>query len=277
MRIHLMTRGLTDDYRFLGDAPAEQRWTAFGRLTSFDHRSLLLRGGPDGWWLYLSAIPSVRRDRTDTVIRYTTVLTGAASEDTSRVAGLVREWLSQGETPAEPGVLSGLLDEQFPADVVERLLRPGDAAAETAAEVARRFAAVLDKLDTDDAEPGDSADRNVSWLGEARSDRAVDRLVRRAAALLGGAEGWALVLNLANEEDARAWLADQPGGEHAVLVTDRLRSEVVEIDPKGLADVAPRRRGHRSPLWWAAVLGGATVALAGLVLLIIWVVTRGTR
>ncbi len=76
MRTYLMTRGLGCDYGFLGSPPAQPWWREFGQFTAFERPTLLIHADATEWQVYASAIPTTRRDRTNTLIRLSLVLTG---------------------------------------------------------------------------------------------------------------------------------------------------------------------------------------------------------
>lgn len=79
MEIYLQTRGITHDYAFLGKVPPEYWWSTplYKDATSFEQPSLILERLLDGGWrCFISAIPSARRDRVNTRIRYSLVING---------------------------------------------------------------------------------------------------------------------------------------------------------------------------------------------------------
>ncbi|MBR0560413.1 hypothetical protein [Neokomagataea anthophila] len=84
MKIWLQTRSETQDYKFLEQEPPEYWWgiKLYKDSTSFEAPTLILeRLGDDQWRCFISAIPSARKDRVDTAIRYTLVLEGSISSD----------------------------------------------------------------------------------------------------------------------------------------------------------------------------------------------------
>ena len=53
------------DYDWLGEQP-QRWWERYKSYTFFEHRTLVIEGTGQGWKLYASAIPSVRRDAVGT-------------------------------------------------------------------------------------------------------------------------------------------------------------------------------------------------------------------
>lgn len=84
MKIWLQTRGITRDYAFLGKIPPERWWasTPYKDATSFELPSLIFEWyEPDKWHCFISGIPSTRRDRVNTPIRYSLALDGSDTEN----------------------------------------------------------------------------------------------------------------------------------------------------------------------------------------------------
>jgi hypothetical protein len=74
------------DYDFLGKRPAKAWWsTVYGRFSAFEDFTLLLEATALGQWrAYLGGIPSGRRDRVGTPIRYTLAGEGTLGDDDAR-------------------------------------------------------------------------------------------------------------------------------------------------------------------------------------------------
>lgn len=84
MKVWLQTRGITHDYAFLGTAPPDYWWTIpfYKDATSFEQPTLILERPQRGQWrCFISAIPSTRRDRVNTRIRYSLALCGEGESD----------------------------------------------------------------------------------------------------------------------------------------------------------------------------------------------------
>ncbi|MBF0860412.1 hypothetical protein HKD24_14605 [Gluconobacter sp. LMG 31484] len=84
MEIRLQTRGVTHDYAFLGTTPEDSWWTIplYKDATSFEQPTLILeRLQGNQWRCFISGIPSSRRDRVETRIRYSMALKGNVESD----------------------------------------------------------------------------------------------------------------------------------------------------------------------------------------------------
>lgn len=113
MKVWLRTRGNTRDYAFLGEAPPDRWWAPYKDATSFEQPSLILeRVSPDQWRCFISAIPSTRRDRVNTRIRYSLALSGSATDDQETLRKLLGHVLNifQFNPPSENNPLTELLD-----------------------------------------------------------------------------------------------------------------------------------------------------------------------
>lgn len=86
MPLYIQTRSTGMDYDFLGKRPAQAWWsTVYGRFSAFEDFTLLLEVAVPGQWrAYLGGIPSGRRDRVGTPIRYTLVGEGNLGDDDAR-------------------------------------------------------------------------------------------------------------------------------------------------------------------------------------------------
>jgi hypothetical protein len=239
VRVFVQTRGSARalDYAFLGGAPPQPWWRAYREATAFDHPTVLVRSDGERWAAYLSGVPSARVDAVGTVVRYTLVLDGPCGvADAGCVTAGVAAWLDDvaDGVAGRPGDrLAGALDARFPADDVQRWLVPGDggptrgtgsdvppvrrkagpAGVAVVAEVRRRALAALGSLPP----PAPAADERGEWIGSVGSSTTRAAFVARVAALVGGAPGRALLLNLVGGPDDVTPLRD-PTSPVAVLV-----------------------------------------------------------
>lgn len=144
MRSYLRTRGRTTDYSFLGASPAKSWWSAFRDSSSFERPTFILLVDNEGFRCYVGGIPSLcRRDRVESVIRYSVVLEGGIDVLASareHIDNLTHAFLEVAAGNANSD-LSRVLDQHFDESDVELLMRsqPGAAAA---SEVSTR----LDKV-----------------------------------------------------------------------------------------------------------------------------------
>jgi hypothetical protein len=232
MPSHLLTRGLTTGYAYLGSPPREPWWNRLAHLTCFADPSLLVHADARGWRLYASAIPSLRQDVRGTRIRFDLALAGPA-DDGASVAALARAWVEDAAT-GEPWRLTALFDEHFPAGAVDRMLvAPG---ADQDPVVIARLDRVLAALTTDPAGPGAAVGPDVApavrlgapdggdagWAGDRHdSGQRLVFLAHLDALLTGRATGWAGWLNRAGAADIEGAL-DALREPLAALVDERL-------------------------------------------------------
>ena len=121
MKAYIQTRGSTRDYTFLGDEPKKWwRQPIYERGTSFEKPTLIVEKRASTWRCYVSGIPSNRRDRVNTPIRYTLVLEGEnpAPADIEKLGWLVDSALQSFSAPS-PSNLQKLLDAKFNFNVDE--------------------------------------------------------------------------------------------------------------------------------------------------------------
>lgn len=275
VRVFVQTRGSAraTDYAFLGGAPPRPWWRAYREATAFDHPTVLVTSDAERWAAYLSGIPSARLDAVGTVVRYTLVLDGpCAGPDSACATRAVAAWLDDvaaggaGRVAGTRRPLSAALDARFPSDDVQRWLASepappdgGASDASIAAEVRRRALAALAALPA--APPG--PDEPGDWLGAVTDDAARAAFVARVAALVDGAPGRALLLNLVGPADAAA--LREPDSPVAVLVDGPVPARITrlgEVDAKK----APAPRTATPPVsagtWPAAAVATAVTVLA---------------
>jgi hypothetical protein len=294
-RVYVQTRGTprAADYAFLCGAPPHPWWRAYRDATAFDHPTVLVVSDGAAWTAYLSGVPSARTDAVGTVVRYTLVLDGPCGDE--QVAALlppaVAAWLADvaqgfGGTagadgpPGRVGRLSAALDARFPADDVQRFIdadpqppiSPGSGPT-VLSEPGRR---VLDALATL-AAPRPAADVPGDWIAAAGAPDARAAFVARVAALVGGAAGRALLLNLVGGPDDLASLRD-PASPLAVLVDtvsveagNRALARPVALPPVVEAKKAPAAVARRTGT--AAVATVATLPVLAVLVMAALVVT----
>jgi hypothetical protein len=223
--VFVQTRGRPRhrDYDFLGGGPGEPWWRAYAGHTAFERPTVLVESDGVGYRVYLSGIPSGRRDAVGTVIRYTVVLRadgdGPPAVPPDGVLTLLGCWLDDQAGPdlaRGAGPVSRALDAQFPEDEVERMLAAARPVAP--AEVRDRVLAAVAALPP--ATPTDAVDGDLTdWWGDAGAPAARAAFRERTARLLtGGVAGRALLLNLVGSAPDLAALAD--GRPLAVLAPE---------------------------------------------------------
>ena len=261
VRVFVQTRGTARaaDYAFLGGAPPEPWWRAYRDATAFDHPTLLVRSDGAAWAAYLSGIPSARVDAVGTVVRYTLVAEGpCGTADGACVAAAAAAWLDDvADAAAGPpgGRLSGALDPRFPPADVQRWLGPDSSGRDTiAAEVHERTLAALATLPP--PAPVANADVASDWIGAVTAPAARAAFAARVAALLAGARGRALLLNLVGGPDDVAPLLE-PTSPVAVLVES---SDPQLAWPTALPSVVEAKKEPNPPSRVAAATGAAAAA-----------------
>ncbi|HEX5812883.1 MAG TPA: hypothetical protein VFY38_12310 [Pseudonocardia sp.] len=291
VRVFVQTRGTAraTDYAFLGGAPPEPWWRAYRDMTAFDHPTVLVTSDGAGWAAYLSGVPSSRVDAVGTVVRYTLVLDGpCGAADAPCVSAAVGAWLDDvaaghGDRPC--GRLATALDARFPPDDVQRWLAPAamddghsrpvgsddghsrpTSPAPAADEVRRRALAALASLPV----PPAAADEAGDWVGAAGAPAPRAAFTARVAALLDGAPGRALLLNLLGEAADAQPLLDPTSPVAVLLETTDPRlarctalPPVVEAKKAPAAAGAPMRPSRRTRT--AAVAGTAVLPVAAVI------------
>jgi hypothetical protein len=260
VRVFVQTRGTAraTDYAFLGGAPPEPWWRAYRDATAFDHPTLLVRSDGAAWAAYLSGIPSTRVDAVGTIVRYTLVAEGPCGvADDTCVAAAAAAWLDDVADAAQgrPGSrLSGVLDTRFPPGDVQRWLTPDVTDRPTvAAEVHGRALAALATLPA--PAPVANVDTDSDWIGAVTAEATRAAFSARVTALLAGAPGRALLLNLVGGPDDVAPLLD-PASPVAVLVES---SDPQLAWPAALPSVR-EKKAPGPPSRIAAATGAATAA-----------------
>jgi hypothetical protein len=292
VRVFVQTRGTARaaDYAFLGGAPPEPWWRAYRDATAFDHPTVLVDSDGARWAAYLSGIPSSRVDAVGTVVRWTLVLDGpCGTPDAACVPAAVGAWLddiADGHGDRPDGRLSAALDARLSAADVERWLpvpdeRPARRTGSDerhsrtdrgSGEVQRQVLTVLAALPA----PAVVSDEPGDWIGAVAAPAPRAAFLARVGALVGGATGRALLVNLVGGPAEAQPLLD-PGSPVAVLVesTDPQLARCTALRPVVEAKKAPAPRAGAAVAVGLAVLPlvvlFATLATTALVVaLLFW-------
>lgn len=276
MRAFIQTRGSTADYAFLGAAPASRWWLEFRDATSFEQPTIIVSGKDGVWRCYLSGIPSQRKDRVGTAIRYTVIIEGSCVENTEDVLKLLNAWLSDATFGESGQRVQAAMDSVFDEATVERLLAVRDADHKSTSEVERLALEAIKKLPPSPQQR--ISTESGSWYSSTRSVRGrIELFSNIRELLLGTREGTAALLNLLGTEDEVNRLVEQAGSYFPLgtLIEDpafTIGDEVVSVGKKKPME-APRpiQRRRRSPSIapWVAIL-----ILSGSILLLIWLFLR---
>ncbi len=193
MDIYVRTRGLEKDYRFLGEAPAEFWWREYRAWTDTEGPTILLESDAGSWRAYLAGISSARRDLSDRPIQFNLALAGPHEPAGERFVLSVLAVTLADLAAGGGGSISGrALDERLPQEVVERLLAGSgeETRQEASAAVLSAYGGGPDVV----AEGGGG--EPATWTGGVANEQARSLFLARAAGLLSGDQGHALVLNL---------------------------------------------------------------------------------
>ncbi|MBL7255830.1 hypothetical protein [Paractinoplanes lichenicola] len=257
---YLMTRGRPRenryDYQFIGAVPPARWWDAVTKHVQTTQREIVVARHEGGVGVYVTGVPSERRDAGGTPIRYTLVLDDLRDDPVllQRIAALA--WSADGYER-----LGEQLDKEFDADRIDAIIR-GDEPAE---DVPARTAAMLDSALEPAASLGD--DPAGSWVGGVKDRDARRAFLARVTRLAAAeAEGWAFTSQaFGTLRGAHEAAADLRAPVAIMLLDPDGTSSIQEIAPgKGPALVKERR--SRIPL-----IVGLSLAAVALILAIVWI------
>lgn len=119
MKQYVNTRSITKDYRYLGEKPDNAWLGAYSELTSFEHPTIIFEKEHETFHLFLSGMPSTRKDKVGTNIRYSFLFTGNTDEYT-KLSGLVSAWARAIDNPNHiTQKLGKLYDENAVSQMIE--------------------------------------------------------------------------------------------------------------------------------------------------------------
>jgi hypothetical protein len=217
MNTWVLTRSGSLDYAFLGSAPANRWWERYTRSIDSTKRGAAVESADGTWQVYLTGIPSRRRDKVGTPIRYTLVLSGKTTDGlaTEQALRVISNWLSNA-TASNLNSLSAALDGQFDDETIASLQRRRD--SEAAAEASHRLHEVFTALPREGLEePVAPPVEYTRWIGDLSRSRAQAGWLAQVTRILTSEPGHALVLNLTSNEAELEYI---PDGPLAVLLTD---------------------------------------------------------
>ena len=276
MSAYIQTRGHGTDYTYIGHSPESQWWRDYRTVTAFEDPTILVERDGNSWRCLVSAIPSARRDRVGTLIRYTVVLDGlcGVAPDSARAKQFIEVAADAVTHQPALATLTSLLDDRFPKDFIEDCFARRDD-AEVAKQVQQRLETAL--LSLPPVKPVDESAPAVpkSWLGSVSNDNARREFVRRSHAIIdGSALGRACLLNLIDSaDDANSLLAGgNPLAMLAMVGANHFGSHLVPlVQKKKLGKTASNATAK-----WASRL--KIILFAGLAMLLaalgVWFATQ---
>ena len=235
MRIYLQTRGRNRDYAFLGGAPEDNWWSQHRQKTSFEEPTVLVDSKGQKWKAMLSGIPSSRKDRVGTTIRYTLVFDGdcnaTEAEDNGSAFAMIAAWIMEiGQEKTRDGNVQGELDFQFTEDLVERWLNERNELVRAAkahpdasyvedvslkewnnrvtSEVTEKLGKVLKVIDRvmkvalSEAVSPSETPYYEGWSGNINVVEDRRAFINRISEFINGKPGHAMLLNLLDKEHA---------------------------------------------------------------------------
>jgi hypothetical protein len=244
VKIFLRTRGRNNDYQFLGEEPEQSWWRSYANFTSFEEPSALLRADGHQWSLYLSAIPSARRDRVSTPIRWTLAAEGMCGPQTQSelTLDLLTTWLNNCESVGD------LLDKLLPESTIENWFQSQqDPLPFQTSMLSQQATTYLQTFSYSKSALGPSIPQ--SWVGSIHSQSCQRAFLHHAESLLGGSlHGLAGVLNLLrNVEEIVPSQFDEP--TLAILLDSE---DSLLATPMALHEEVKKKVRHRTarPFGW---------------------------
>lgn len=273
MRTYIQTRGKTADYAFIGGAPSERWWLAFRDATSFEKPTIIVDGDQSNWRCFLSGIPSQRKDRVGTTVRFTIVLEGQCGERTSDDAlKLISAWLQDAAQAGLGNRVKTSLDRAFEEAKVEQLLSTRGDNSVARDEVKRNIENALASLDP--SKTIKEREKAESWVGSVASNSAQESFMARSLLLLNGKrKGTTALFNLLGTIEDFSKFAKQYQSV-AVLIDDSDKSigtAVVPIEKKKPPMPLPTNPKPKPTIWLRVGVGIAITAI------VIWILIPKAR
>lgn len=222
--LHLMTRGSSRDYRFIGKSHVDRWWSEYSKWARFEAPTIIVEPRR----FYLSGITSaVRRDRVGTPIRY--VIAGDLRTTDSRIASnsiriIINLLAKATDELKEKNSFAGLAEvfDNIDNKMIEKALEDDDDASENVLEeIKKQLQALPDAASC--VQISEQQWCSGPTVGGLRA------LIATAESVLKSdkSDGLAAYLNLADEKDAQ--LALSRGRFGGIVVKDGPRH------PKALA------------------------------------------
>jgi hypothetical protein len=209
-----MTRGTSKDYTFIGETP-EEWWSEYKKWTFAEYPSLIFifNTSEKLWRLYMSGIPSERKDRVSTTIRYTLILESERidKEELNKILTISGYWIKDISklklAPRSSSKLGSLFDQVFTKEYVDdqlHCLAPDKKDAET---LEQKISNIINSAVSSDDSLKDSFDNDKcvsgKWVSSLNKE-GQDKWLSYIKTLIqeGNKSGIAAYLNAASKEEA---------------------------------------------------------------------------
>jgi hypothetical protein len=222
---YIKTRGKKTDYKFILNEPEDKWWRKYKGLTTFEYPTILIENRNNhNPRIYLSGIPSKRKDSKQTIIRYTLVIELDTDTDTDTVLKLVYKWLDEVQKSAdvlclEQSYIGTLLDAQFPEPDVEKLLDKTTEESEKKKILDTGLKKFIENMSLYTGSKDVQCHKYKRWWGGVQNTDSCEVWISLVYQLLKDKDqGRALLLNFANESDVEQLSKQFPSGKIGLLI-----------------------------------------------------------
>jgi len=244
MQIYLRTRGKSRDldYKWLDKSPHEEWWQPYSRICKFDDRSILVAVSEKSFRIFLSGIPSSRKDQHNTAIRFTLSIEAATQEEFREILPIISVWVSEIKSGAE-SIIGDFLDRSFPGEIIDSIL---SGAADL--ESGKIKSAVLEFAGQCPSNVAYKKPKYFSWVGDIRSKNGCSYFLGSINDFTTTKTGLALYGNfIENLQDAEA-IPSQNYDCLAVLAQlDHPIENIAELKKKAAPQTIPTQHPERRP------------------------------
>lgn len=207
MKAYINTRlcERNNDYQFLEENPPLDWWKSYtvdNLLSKEENGTLIITSNGEKWQIYLSGLPSVRKDSSNTPIRYTLVLEGETKKDFDVPIKMLRAGIRTMERLSRRAAQESPINlDQHLSEVQLRAWYDGGN-NQFQGDLAFAIAEVLRDVER----PNDTGTEQVAggWWGGIQSESCIQAWLKTADSLVMGSQGLAAYLNYADPEDMPA-------------------------------------------------------------------------
>jgi len=206
--LHLMTRGYSRDYRFIGKEQVDRWWMKYSEWTRFEAPTIIVENRR----FFVSGIISAqRRDRVGTPIRYTLageVPNSVIGSDSQAIQTVINFIARATDALKEKGDFSKLAEsfDKIDNDLIENALADDDNAVRDVLENIKNQLKKLKKRQQA------AVDQDGRWFCGANKCGFDHLLATAESTMKGIGSELAAYLNLAEKEDAQSALSQGRGG-----------------------------------------------------------------